>query len=83
MKDAREVGDGPVEVAAPRPRLAAMDVSEHVLRRQANRGGIILDGPVLGGQVRTFQPWTLTDTLEKDDRWTVAELQAEMHKLGG
>jgi len=38
---------------------------------------------ILGGQVRLFQPWTLTDTLEKDDRWTVAELQAEMHKLGG
>jgi len=38
---------------------------------------------ILGGQIRTFQPWTLTDTLEKDDRWTVAELQAEMHKLGG
>ena len=34
-------------------------------------------------QVRLFQPWTLTDTIEKDDRWTVAELQAEMHKLGG
>ena len=38
---------------------------------------------ILGGQIRLFQPWTLTDTLEKDDRWTVAELQAEMHKLGG
>jgi len=38
---------------------------------------------ILGGQVRLFQPWTLTDTIEKDDRWTVAELQAEMHKLGG
>ena len=38
---------------------------------------------ILGGQIRLFQPWTLTDTLEKDDRWTVAELQAEMHQLGG
>jgi NAD(P)-dependent dehydrogenase (short-subunit alcohol dehydrogenase family) len=38
---------------------------------------------ILGGQIRLFQPWTLTDTLEKDDRWTVEELQAEMHKLGG
>ena len=38
---------------------------------------------ILGGQIRLFQPWTLTDTIEKDDRWTVAELQAEMHKLGG
>ena len=38
---------------------------------------------VQGGQVRLFQPWTMTDSLDKDDRWTVAELQAEMHKLGG
>jgi len=38
---------------------------------------------VQGGQIRLFQPWTMTDTLDKGDRWTVAELQAEMHKLGG
>jgi NAD(P)-dependent dehydrogenase (short-subunit alcohol dehydrogenase family) len=38
---------------------------------------------VLGGTIRLFQPWTLTDTIEKDDRWTVEELQSEMHKLGG
>jgi len=38
---------------------------------------------VLGGQVRLYQPWTLTETIEKDGRWTVAELQAEMPKLGG
>jgi len=38
---------------------------------------------VQGGQVRLFQPWTMTDTLDKGDRWTVAELRAEMHKLGG
>jgi NAD(P)-dependent dehydrogenase (short-subunit alcohol dehydrogenase family) len=38
---------------------------------------------VQGGQVRLFQPWTMTDTLEKNDRWTVAELQTEMHRLGG
>ena len=37
---------------------------------------------VLGGTVRNFQGWTLTETIEKDDRWTVAELQAEMHRLG-
>ncbi len=37
---------------------------------------------VQGGQVRTFQPWTMTDTIEKDDRWTIAELQAEMGRLG-
>ena len=38
---------------------------------------------VLGGTIRLFQPWTLTDSIEKDERWTVEELQAEMHKLGG
>jgi NAD(P)-dependent dehydrogenase (short-subunit alcohol dehydrogenase family) len=38
---------------------------------------------ILGGQVRLFQPWTLTETIEKDGRWTVEELQAEMSKLGG
>ena len=38
---------------------------------------------VHGGQVRLFQPWTMTDTLERDDRWTVAALAAEMHRLGG
>ena len=38
---------------------------------------------VQGGQIRLFQPWTMTDTLEKDARWTVEELQAEMHRLDG
>jgi NAD(P)-dependent dehydrogenase (short-subunit alcohol dehydrogenase family) len=38
---------------------------------------------VQGGQVRLFKPWTMTDTLEKPGRWTVAELQTEMHRLGG
>ena len=38
---------------------------------------------IQGGRIRTFQPWTMTDTLEKDDRWTVAELQAEMRPLVG
>ncbi len=37
---------------------------------------------VQGGEIRLFQPWTMTDTLDKGDRWTVAELQAEMHRLG-
>jgi NAD(P)-dependent dehydrogenase (short-subunit alcohol dehydrogenase family) len=37
---------------------------------------------VLGGTVRNFQGWTLTESIEKDDRWTVAELQAEMPRLG-
>jgi len=38
---------------------------------------------VQGGQVRLFKPWTMTHTLEKHGRWTVAELQTEMHRLGG
>ena len=37
---------------------------------------------VQGGTVRVFQPWKMTDTIEKNDRWTVAELQTEMPKLG-
>ncbi len=36
---------------------------------------------VQGGQIRLFHPWTMGETLEKEDRWTVAELQAEMHGL--
>ncbi len=36
---------------------------------------------VQGGTIRNFQNWTMTETLEKDDRWTVAELQAEMPRL--
>jgi NAD(P)-dependent dehydrogenase (short-subunit alcohol dehydrogenase family) len=38
---------------------------------------------VQGGQIRVFQPWTMTDTLEKAGRWTVEELQAEMASLVG
>jgi NAD(P)-dependent dehydrogenase (short-subunit alcohol dehydrogenase family) len=34
-----------------------------------------------GGQVRLFQPWTMTDTIEKDGRFTVTELETEMKKL--
>jgi NAD(P)-dependent dehydrogenase (short-subunit alcohol dehydrogenase family) len=37
---------------------------------------------VQGGKVRLFQPWTMTESVDKDGRWTVAELQAEMHRLG-
>jgi NAD(P)-dependent dehydrogenase (short-subunit alcohol dehydrogenase family) len=36
-----------------------------------------LTGKVLfvqGGTVRIFRPWTMVDALEKEDRWTVAEL---------
>ena len=36
---------------------------------------------IQGGQIRLFQPWTMTTTLERPERWTVADLQAEMHRL--
>ncbi|HUY63714.1 MAG TPA: SDR family oxidoreductase [Acidimicrobiales bacterium] len=29
---------------------------------------------VQGGQVRLFQPWTMTATIDKKDRWTLSEL---------
>ncbi len=38
---------------------------------------------IQGGVVRLFQPWTMTDTIEKDDRWTVAELETEMKRFEG
>jgi NAD(P)-dependent dehydrogenase (short-subunit alcohol dehydrogenase family) len=38
---------------------------------------------VQGGTVRTFQNWTMTDSIERNDRWTVAELETEMRRLGG
>ena len=37
---------------------------------------------VQGGTVQTFQNWTLTDRIERADRWTVDELRREMPKLG-
>ncbi|HUY21929.1 MAG TPA: SDR family oxidoreductase [Acidimicrobiales bacterium] len=46
--------------------------------------GCPLTGRVLfvqGGKVRVFQPWTMTETLEKDDRWTVGELAEELPTL--
>ena len=36
---------------------------------------------VQGGTVRKFQNWTMTETLEKNDRWTVSELAAELPTL--
>ncbi|MCU1460801.1 MAG: dehydrogenase, short-chain alcohol dehydrogenase like [Acidimicrobiales bacterium] len=36
---------------------------------------------VQGGTVRLFQPWTMTETIERSDRWTVDELAADMPKL--
>jgi NAD(P)-dependent dehydrogenase (short-subunit alcohol dehydrogenase family) len=37
---------------------------------------------VQGGTVRNFVNWTMTDTIERSERWTVEELRAEMPKLG-
>ena len=36
---------------------------------------------VQGGQVKLFQGWAMAEGIEKNDRWTVAELEAEMKKL--
>ncbi|MHB8378714.1 MAG: SDR family oxidoreductase [Acidimicrobiales bacterium] len=36
---------------------------------------------VQGGTVRKFQNWTTTTTLEKDDRWSVSELAAQLPTL--
>ena len=38
---------------------------------------------VQGGRVALFQPWTMTDEIDKDDRWTVSELAVRMEKLVG
>jgi hypothetical protein len=46
--------------------------------------GCPLNGRVLfvqGGQVRVFQPWTMTATLDKKDRWTVEELATQLPPL--
>jgi NAD(P)-dependent dehydrogenase (short-subunit alcohol dehydrogenase family) len=36
---------------------------------------------VQGGTVKLFQGWTMTEGIEKNDRWSVAELESEMKKL--
>lgn len=36
---------------------------------------------VQGGKVQNFQPWTLTDSIERNERWTIADLDLEMKKL--
>jgi len=36
---------------------------------------------VQGGTVRKFQNWTMTDKLEKDDRWKVSELATQLPNL--
>jgi NAD(P)-dependent dehydrogenase (short-subunit alcohol dehydrogenase family) len=37
---------------------------------------------VHGGKVQTFQNWTLTDEIDRNERWTVEELRKEMSRLG-
>jgi len=36
---------------------------------------------IQGGSVKQMVPWHMGDGIEKDDRWTVAELEAEMKRL--
>lgn len=36
---------------------------------------------VQGGVVQRFQPWTLSEKIDKGDRWTVAELEKDAPKL--
>lgn len=36
---------------------------------------------IQGGKIQLFQPWTTTDAIEREERWTVAELQSEMKRL--
>jgi hypothetical protein len=38
---------------------------------------------VQGGRVALFQGWTITETIEKDDRWSVADLETEMKRFAG
>jgi NAD(P)-dependent dehydrogenase (short-subunit alcohol dehydrogenase family) len=38
---------------------------------------------VQGGQIKLFQNWTMTEGIEKPDRWTVSELESEMKALVG
>lgn len=36
-----------------------------------------------GGKIGLFKGWTMTETIDKNDRWSVAELEVEMKKLIG
>ncbi|MBK9179220.1 MAG: SDR family oxidoreductase [Acidimicrobiales bacterium] len=38
---------------------------------------------VQGGTVKLFTPWRMAEGIERDSRWTVADLQAELSKLAG
>lgn len=36
-----------------------------------------------GGKIGLFKGWTMTETIDKNDRWSVSELEVEMKKLIG
>ena len=38
---------------------------------------------VQGGKVQNMTPWTMAEAIDKDDRWSVAELENEVKKLLG
>jgi len=38
---------------------------------------------VQGGKVQNMTPWQMADAIDKDDRWTVAELETDVKKLLG
>ena len=38
---------------------------------------------VQGGTIRLFQNWTMTTMIERDDRWTIADLDAAATQLLG
>ena len=38
---------------------------------------------VQGGKVQLMQPWSMGEAIEKDERWTVAELESAMKSLVG
>jgi NAD(P)-dependent dehydrogenase (short-subunit alcohol dehydrogenase family) len=38
---------------------------------------------VQGGKVQLVQPWTLTESVDKDERWTVGELESAMKQFAG
>ena len=38
---------------------------------------------VQGGHVAVFRPWTLAEEIDRDERWTISQLDTEMPKLLG
>ncbi len=37
---------------------------------------------VQGGTISNFENWKMTDSLDRPGRWTIEDLEAEMHRLG-